>query len=233
LTGFTNLFATPTENMRNFGQGLYLIPSEWRATLGGPCAVLGWHLSIVSNAQCGYGFAVFDPANVGSGNVPLTPLLNYPFENAVEPGDSSFTGWSTYPKNANGGTDLFSSTNAAMASCFIAPGSRSLLFITSHGYGVANTGCRTGSVHNDPNRVQVVAYDLRDLVAVKNGTKLAYQPKPYAWWAWNAGGVHWDTCVGGGPAMSGAGAYDPATQRWYMCMDMFLQNIHTWTVKSL
>ena len=245
LASFTALSASSGHNARLFAQAFMPIPAIWQSLLGGPVAALGSRLSIIANAQCGYGFVVFDPANVGS-NVPVIPLLNYPYGNsgstALEPGDAGFSGtrvvdgltWNTWPKNANNGTDLFSSTNAYVAGAMIVPGSRSLLFITAHGYGVADNGCRPGSsVHNDPNRMQVVAYDLNDLIAVKNGTMQPYEPQPYAWWTWNYGGVHWTSCVGGVPMEAGYGVYCPTKGRWYMCTDMFGEDMHTWTVTGL
>jgi hypothetical protein len=239
LTSFTGLSATSGQNARLFSQAFMPIQAAYQSTLGGPMAALGSRVSIISNSCCGYNFVVFDPASVG-GNVPVIPLLLYTYSNPLEPGDSGFAGWASYPKNANGGTDLFSSTNAAIAGAMIVPGSRTLLFITSHGYGVANNGCRNGSsVHNDPNRMQCVAFDLRDLVAVKNGTMQPHAVRPYAWWPWNYGGVHWNNCVGAVPMEAGSGVYDPTVRtgtnpapygRWYMCTDMFGNNMHTWTV---
>lgn len=220
---WTNLSSTSGLNMRLLSQGFYRIPSEWQSLLGGPCATLGSRLSIISNAQNGYGFAVFDPEDVGS-NVAVTPLLNYPYGNEI-PGNTS---------NAEGGNDLFSVTNAPVITAFIAPGSRSLLFITTHGYGDSDNGCRSGSsVHNDPNRVQVVAFDLADLVAVKNAEMEPYEVEPYAWWTWNGGGVHWDSCVGGVPQTANAGTYDPVRGRLYFSTDMFSGDVYCWGVSSL
>jgi hypothetical protein len=235
LASWSAMRQTSGQNMRLLCQGFMHIPAIWQSLLGGSIATLGNRLSIITNAQCGYGFATFNPADVDvGGNVPVTPLLNYPYANALEPVDGSHPGWAAYPKNGNGGVDLVSSTNAYIAGALIVPGSRSLLYITAHGYGVADNGCRSGSsVHHDPNRVQVVAYDLADLVAVKNGTLQPYEPFPYAWWTWNASGVHWNACVGGAPLSGGWGAYCPTKGRWYMCADMFGEDMHTWTVNSL
>lgn len=233
LTGFTGLSATSGQNTRLFAQAFMPIPTAWQALLGGPVAALGSRVSIISNSCCGYNFVTFDPATVG-GNVPVTPLLLYTYSNPIEPGDSGFAGWASAPKNANGGTDLFSSTNAAIAGALIVPGSRTLLYVTAHGYGLANNGCRPGSsVHNDPNRLQCVAFDLQDLVDVKNGLHPAYAPRPYAWWEWNYGGVHWTSCVGAVPMEAGSGVYDPVKGRWYMCTDFFGEDLHTWTVHGI
>ena len=125
-TNFTNLFRiSGVGNARRLAQAFMHIPEEWQSLLGGPVAALGARLSIVSNAQNGYGFAVFDPDDIGGSN-QVTPLLDYPFSSPLEPGSPSYPGWGSYPKNSSGGTDLYSQTNAPLAGAFIVPGSRSL-----------------------------------------------------------------------------------------------------------
>lgn len=234
---FSGLFRiSGVDNARRLAQGFMHIPELWRSTLGGPVAVLGSRLSIISNAQNGYGFAVFNPGNIGTDN-SVKPLLDYPFISPLEPGSPSYPGYREYPKNSIGGTDLFSHTNAPLAGAMIVPGSRSLLFITTHGYGPsAGSGsrCRQGSsVSNDPYRLQVVAYDLKDLVHVKNGALNPYDVKPYEWWEWNSGGVHWADCVGKVPLMPGFGVYDPVNNRWYMDAHIQDRNVYVWEVNSL
>lgn len=248
--------------VRRLSQCLGHIPAEWQSILGGPCFAFGARLSIISNAQCGYGCAIFNPANVsaGGGSVACTTLLDYPYgghgSTALEPGDAGFSDvrvvdgltYSSYPKNANGGTDLFSTTNAHLGTAFIAPGSRSLLFITCHGYGVADNGCRPGSsVNNSPFRIQVVAYDLRDLVAVKNGTKQPYEPRPYAWWVLPGWDTPWGACVGYSAPGSSPGNFcwiplgsgPSTTQNWLIGLAdglggfPTLNQIQVWTVASL
>jgi hypothetical protein len=225
------------------------IPSEWQSLLGGPCFTTGCRMSIVTNAQPGYGFAVFDPANVssGGGSVSVTKLINYEH---VSPSDSSrslepvsgyHTSYAAYPKNASGGTDYYSVANAFLGTAFIHPGSRSLLFVTCHGYGAADNGCRPGSsVHNDPNRIQVVAYDLADLVDVKNGQANTWDPRPYAWWELPNWTAAWGACVGNpspGPC-SGNFCYLP-DRGWLIGLAdgtsgfPTLEQIQVWTVASL
>lgn len=235
--------------VRRLSQGMGHIPSEWQSILGGPCFTTGCRMSIVTQAQCGYGFAVFDPANVsaGGGSVPVIPLLDYyagsntNAATALEPVQGHhISQWNAYPKNASGGTDLYSVTNAFLATAFIAKGSRSLLFVTVHGFGVADNGCRPGSsVNNSPFRVQVVAYDLVDLVAVKNGTSLPYQPRPYAWWVLPGWDTPYGACLGNPSSGSspGNGCYDPATDRLYLLCDgtggfPALDPLQVWSVAS-
>lgn len=225
------------------------IPAEWQDLLGGPAFTTGGRMSIVTNAQPGYGFAVFDPADVssGGGSVTVTKLLNYEHvspsddSRSLEPVSGYHTSYSSYPKNGNGGTDLYSVANAFLGTAFIHPGSRSLLFVTCHGYGAADNGCRPGSsVHNDPNRIQVVAYDLQDLVDVKNGVLNTWDPEPYAWWALPNWDTPWGACVGNpspGPC-SGNFCYIPE-RGWLIGLAdgtggfPTLEQIQVWTVASL
>lgn len=240
MTGLFSISSGPTGRERMLSNGFMHIPSEWQELLGGPVASLGCRLSIIADAQCGYGFAVFDPADV-TGNFPMTALLDYPYSNPLEPGDSDFPGWSPY--NASGGVDLFSSTNAPLAGALIVPGSRTLLFITTHGYGAqqsppASWTCRQGSsVGHTVYRVQCVAYDLQDLVDVKNGLANAADVQPYDWWEWasayGSGGSHWNSCVGEYPMMPGWGVYDPVNSKWMMCADVFSRDMYQWTVNGL
>ena len=234
---FSNLYnVSGVDNPRRLAQGFMHIPEIWQSTLGGSVAVLGSRLSITSQSQNGYGFAVFSPENIGSNN-SVTPLLDYTFSNPLEPQYSAIPG---FGYNSNGGNDLYSRTSAPLASALIVPGSRSLLFITTHGYGPGTgtgkdtSGCRPGSsVYNHPYRMQVVAYDLVDLVNVKNGTVNPHDVQPYEWWEWNAGGVVWDQCVGRVPLMVGFGAYDPVNSRWYMDAEIGDDKVYVWNVNSL
>jgi hypothetical protein len=222
------------------------IPAAWQDLLGGPAFTTGGRMSIVTNAQMGYGFGVFDPADVvsGGGAVSVSVLLDYDATHPLEPYPPN-ADYTAYPKNASGGTDLYSVTNAPLGCAFIAPGSRSLLFITCHGYGVADNGCRPGSsVNNSPFRIQVVAYDLNDLIAVKNGTKQPYEPQPYAWWALPGWDTPWGACVGNPSpgAYHGNFCYLPnfsGGQNWLIGLAdgtsgfPTLEQIQVWTVASL
>jgi hypothetical protein len=214
------------------------IPAIWQPILGGPAAVLGCHLSIVSTSQNGYGFGVFDPANVTSGGaaVAVDDLLGYSFSQPLEPGGPSYSGWASYPKNASGGTDYFSQVGQPLGTAFIPTGSRSLLYVTTHGYGLQDGGCRPGSsVNAGPYRCQISAFDLADLAAVKAGTMQRYQVRPTGFWVLPNSASIWDSCVGN---FAGAGtfAFDPSTNRLYGQADGFHGGnlrIHVWQVGSL
>jgi hypothetical protein len=226
------------------------IPSEWQSMLGGPAFTTGCRLDIVSAANMGYGFAVFDPADVpsGGGSVPVVAMLDYygatngtwatMAPRSLEP-LSTHDDYAAYPKNANGGLDFYSETNAFVGTAFIHPGSRSLLFITCHGYGVADNGCRVGSsVHNDPNRIQVVAYDLQDIVDVKNGVQDEWAVEPYDWWELPDWDVPWTSCVGSpsGGAYPGNFCWIP-DRNWVIGLadgtGLGTNPIQVWSVASL
>ena len=234
-SGFSDLDdIAGVDNARRLTQGLVRIPPAWQELLGGPVATLGSRLSIISNAQVGYGIATFDPSEVGTGTVTVHPLLDYTYGNPLEAPDSSHPDWDSAPKNALGGTDLVSSTNAPLGTAFIPTGSRSLLFVTVHGYGLSDVGCRAGSsVHNGPYRMQVVAYDLRDLVAVLSGEALPSDPRPYAWWEFSH---PWGDCVGDGNSGSfpGAMAYDYGSQTLYGTLHFNggSPDVHVWNVAA-
>ena len=213
------------------------VPAIWQALLGGPAFTSGGRLSINRRAQMGYGFGTFDPADVTSGGaVSVNVLLDYDDTNPLEP-DSAMPEYAAWPKNASGGTDLYSESNADLGCALIPKGSRSLLFLTCHGFGVADNGCRPGSsVHNDPNRIQVVAYDLAEILDAVN----TYDPQPYAWWELADWDVPWGACVGAAGAGSAPGnfCYDPDNDRLYSLADgsggfPSYSPIQVWSVGSL
>ena len=95
-------------------------------------------------------------------------------------------------------------------------GTRSVLYFGRHGTGPYCYG--EGTVCNDPTSSskgdhaypyvsQVWAYDVQDLIAVKNGQKNPWDVMPYATWAFK---LPFEVTGNGRP---GGVAYDPATQR--------------------
>ncbi len=93
------------------------------------------------------------------------------------------------------GDNYFSEYDGALGYAFIPPGSRSLLFISVHQYGpdeTRGTGCDTGAsgsndtpISPDVNhyrRVQITAYDLRDIYSAMQGNSAVYATNPYAFW---------------------------------------------------
>lgn len=213
---------------RMFSNGMGLVPSAWQSILGGPAYVFGGPgggsaLSINSQLACGYGFSTFDPATVTSGGtVNLKEWINYPYNNFNGRFCSVLSGFfqTTKANWPTWGDDLITQYDAPVGCAFIAPGSRSLVFLHHHVYGPTETSagsdpCNSGAsgswctpIAPDTQayrRIQVVVYDLAAvLTANPNGTS-ASAPRPYAWWEfpnwktlWGAGdscGINFD-CTG-------------------------------------
>jgi|KBSMisStaDraftv2_1062788.scaffolds.fasta_scaffold00741_12 hypothetical protein len=173
---FSGAKATP----RALAGPMTLIPSEWQSAFGGPAFTGNCCISVTNSTSAGPALTVFDPADVGVANpIPGKTVLYYPLTNPVcgamhcEEKQSSVYNLTT----VYGG--------AAFPS-----GTRSVLFIMAHGtgsycYGSASD-CGNDTAlydvkgpHAQPYRYQILAYDANDLIAVKNGSKQTYDPKPY------------------------------------------------------
>jgi hypothetical protein len=135
--------------------------------------------------------------------VPATPLLYYP---AAHP----LAGWDATNPYFNGSTNI--------VGLAFPPGSRSVLFFGRHGTGEFCYG--TGDECNDPVESskgthaypyvhQVWAYDVLDLLAVKNGSQQPWELQPYAVWQLS------EMDASGSATIAGA-AYDPASGRVYI-----------------
>jgi hypothetical protein len=153
------------------------VPEAWRAALGGPAFVGQCCIPVVSRTSNGPGLFTFNPADVGTVSpIPVTPLVYYPASNPLEP-------WNTTNGLFNGTTKI--------AGVVMPKGTRSVLFIGSHGIGPYCYG--TGAECKDPENSskgnhaypyvrRVWAYDALDLIAVKEGRKQPWEPRPYATW---------------------------------------------------
>lgn len=228
---------SPNRNgeVRGLAGNLIHIPAAWQPILGGPVGVVASQSSLVQSVANGYGLGVFDPSDVSmsGSDVPVDVLLYYPFDDPIEP----IAGTPEYaPYNAAGGNDLFN-VNTAIVTAFIPEGSRSLLFVAVHGYGRdgGQSNCRNGSsVHTGPYRLQVVAYDLRDLVRVKEGTLGPSDVRPYDWWRVTPGSDSGPlrTCVDIRDA--GSGGFDTFANRLYV-FERFLidDGAHVWQIGPL
>jgi len=182
------------------------IPSEWQSLFGGPALTGNCCNSILSVQSNGPAASVFNPSNVGVVNpVPATPVVGYPSSNPL-------SGWNTTNPYFNGTTRV---TGIVFPS-----GTQSVLFFGRHGVG---TFCYGGGAecndpadsskgtHAYPYKYQIWAYDANDLLAVKNGTKQQWEPRPYAVWNFNlpfesTNGAH----------KIGGVDYDPSTGRIYV-----------------
>ena len=174
--GFNNVKATP----RALAGPMTPIPSEWQTAFGGPALTGNCCISVTNSTSAGPALTVFNPANVGVVNpIPGQTVLYYPLTNPV------CGSLHCEEKQSN----VYNLTTVYGGMAFV-PGTRSVLFVMAHGtgsycYGSA-TDCGNDTAlydvkgpHAQPYRYQILAYDANDLVAVKNGSKQTYDPKPY------------------------------------------------------
>lgn len=176
-----------------------VIPSEWRSTIGGPAFTGQCCLSIISRTSYGPSVSVFDPANLVSSKM----LLGYD---------------SAHPLAQIGAQSTYFNMTTKVAGIAFPEGTRSLLFIGRQGtgpfcYGTVCPPDPTEPVpgqgpHAYPYRWQVWAYDVNDLVAVKNGTKQSWEVQPYS--IWELPGRLDET------ASITSATYNPATRRIYV-----------------
>src|ERR1700730_5776345 len=161
------------------------IPPEWQAQLGGPVLASARDLSVIGTDSDGPSVTAFNPDNVGPTPIPGTPLMYFPTSNPLCGAQNC-----EYTQNA-----VYNSTTGFIATAF-PPGTRSVLVTEAHGSGcywyggpTANAiggwaGPGTGNTgkgpHAPPYVYQLLAFDANDLLAVKNGTKAVYAPRPYA-----------------------------------------------------
>ena len=127
------------------------------------------------------------------------------------------------------GDNYFSEYDGPLGYAFIVPGSRSLLYISVHQYGPSaarGSGCDKGaSGSNDTalvgdsgnyRRLQITAYDLKQLYEAHAGQIADYSITPYSFWEfpnWKVAANATNNCVG----MPGTGSFffDPTTDILY------------------
>jgi hypothetical protein len=165
------------------------------------------------------------------------------------------------------GDNYYSEYDNGALQPFIAPGSRSLVFPMVHSNGFLSPppqqgfpGCYVGGSNSDDAPIapdtnyyitmQALAYDLNDLVAVKQGSKNPWTPNPYAILPWDniaqfglqtQSGKPGPYCLAVGPglASAGAGCFDPVTNRYYLgvgALSRFtsaITTVYVWQVNSL
>lgn len=178
------------------------IPQEWQALFGGPAFTSACCRSIIARTSLGPAFTVFDPAHVaGTNPVPSKELLGYPITHPTI-GETPDT---FDPAN---GVWYNGSVNNSFAGVVWINGTRTILAVQKVGTGTVtyNAGYNAGA-----NVIAVLAYDANDLLAVKNGTKKAYDVVPYADWPLPAplGNLNINTDEQGI-------TYDPVNRRLFM-----------------
>ena len=199
------------------------VPVEWQSSLGAPALTGQCCLPIVSRTSYGPAVFAFDPAELGHGDAArATPLLYYPASHPL--GD-----WGTQNPYFNGSTEI--------RGLVLAEGTRSLLFFGRHGTGpfCYGTGDHCGDpsspakgTHAYPYQYQVWAYDVLDLLQVKDGKKQPWEVKPYSTWSLDLPFMP----SNGSVALNGA-AYDSATGRLFLSQafgDRKQPLIHVFTV---
>lgn len=221
--GFVAMSATAP--LRAVGGPMTVIPPEWRSALGGPALTGQCCISVISSTSSGPSATVFNPDNVGSGSLSGTTVLYYPLSNPV-------CGSVGCEASQN---DTFNLTTRVGGMAF-PPGTRTLLFVGGHGTGRYCYGtmqeCGNDTAlpdvkgpHAQPYRYQIWAYDVNDLVAVKNGQRATHSPRPYG--VWPLSGMP----NSGNPTIAGAG-YDPETGRLYITQDYYDKpRVEVWEIK--
>lgn len=199
------------------------IPPEWQAALGGDTLTGQCCIPIISRTSFGPSVSVITAADIGTrAPVPATRVLGYPQANPTL-GDWASSG------------QLFNGTTAIGGVVFPG-GTRSLLFFGRRGKGPFCYGEGTSAQpvgvdaygnprcydptnaskgnHAYPYESFVWAYDVLDLIAVKQGTKQMYQVQPYATWPI---ALPFSAEVGGvGEHLITGVAYDAATRRIFL-----------------
>lgn len=230
-----------------YGNGRYLsgpmclIPSTWQTALGGK-ALTGWAgVSVNSNANKGPPAYAFDPDLVGTGAITAQTLLYYANSTPLDAesqnpliGDDAQGSQAALWTSASFGYGVFGMS--------IPNGTDSLLYFGPHPTGVQGYNDTTGyEVTNidayygggsrnafDPKQgtrgpfagsytMQCWAYNLNDLAAVKSGSVIPYNVKPYAVWSLSIPYASASNTNSDLAKLTIAGsAYDPANKRLFI-----------------
>jgi hypothetical protein len=181
---------------------MHPIPSEWQSQLGGPILVGQNGFSIISRGSYGPDAFSFDPDNLGKTQSPSKPLFYYPEAHPT------LGGWdATYD-----GVKVKWNQTGWYKNMLIIDGTRTALAFGHQGigpycYGEGGPGfpCADPDYPDDkgdhayPYRLQIMAYDVKDMADVSAGLKKPWEVQPYAIWPINppfggirGGGAGWD-----------------------------------------
>lgn len=213
-------------NARTVGGPMMPVPAEWQTLVGGTALTGNWSIPVVSCNSAGPTITSFHPEKVGVDSVVKgNTLLYYPLgaggvNRTLCVGEACL---SAVPEATT--NELYNLSTRYGGAAFPA-GSRSVLFFGRHGtgpycYGTpAECGGDPAEVdskgpHAFPYRFQVWAYDMNELLKVKDGILKNYEPKPYA--VWHIKDIDGFRTLGHAK-IAGAG-YDAATRRWYITTD--------------
>jgi hypothetical protein len=200
------------------GGAMTPIPTEWQSALGGDALTGQCCIPVISRTSFGPSATVFNVADVGRVQpIPAVRVLGYPLPHPTL-GD-----WPSSGALFNGTTH--------MGGMIFPNGTRTVLFAGRrglgtfcYGEGTANnppgidsfgvpkcydpTNASKGN-HAYPYESFIWAYDVNDLVAVKQGRKNTWDVRPYATWPLTL------PFANAGHLIEGI-AYDPATQRVFI-----------------
>lgn len=206
------------------------IPKDYQSKLGGDILTGQGALSIISRTSLGPSAFAFNASDLGTKNpVPIFPLLYYDINHAT------LGNYSSGAANANG-FNMGMSINGVI----FPPGTSSVLFFGRTGLGPQcyGCGCSNGTVGNPsctpnndcpdfcydpvisskgghayPYSYYVWAYDVNDLILVKDGLKNPWDIKPYSTFELNLS-MNGKIPLGN-DAIQGV-SYDPVKKRLYV-----------------
>jgi hypothetical protein len=224
---FSGMYTVGTGNPGWVAGHMALIPAEWQSALGGPVLTGLDGVPIVTRTSYGPTATVFDPALLGTVDpVPAKLLVGYTYDHLT------LGTWG----NSTESNPQFN--QAAGSSGLVFPtGSDSVLFFGTSGIGIPGYGLGTSDLsldrtpvpgtggvlyiydpasggkgcHAYPYVAFVWAYRAQDLARVAAGTAQPWDLVPYATWS-----LPIPFGADGNDQIAGA-AYDPATQRIYLC----------------
>jgi hypothetical protein len=150
------------------------VPHEWQDEVGAPYLTGQAALSIISRTSAGPAAFGFDPNQLGPTTAPVEPLVYYPIDHPLASVETQ--------------NPLFNTTTQ-IRGVVMPKGSDSVLFIGSHGVGDWWYGDATGDPfrhdqgpHAPPYVYQVWAYDIHDLIAIRDGRLQPWEAQPYSVW---------------------------------------------------
>src|SRR3989344_3567658 len=225
---FKGMYKVGDLNPGFYGGYMTQIPPEWQSALGGPALTGQCCISIITRTSFGPAAFVFNPDDLGvKSPIPATPVVYY------DDAHPTLGEW------GGGEVNLYYNKATKIKGIVFPAGSRSVLFFGTQGTGKPCYGAGTsdsnlagqptpsGSTycydptddskgnHAYPYEYWVWAYDVNDLISVKNGQKNPWDIRPYAIWGYS---LPFGTS---GAEIQGV-AYDPTTQR------LFISQSNSW-----